>query len=448
MSAPAEVRVAGDLRQPERYEAAIASLFARRPERMVPGLARIRSLCRGLGDPQTAYEVVHLTGTNGKTSTARMVSSLLVEHGRRVGTYTSPHLQDVRERIRIDGVPIESWRFAEALARVEGQIPASEAELGEMVTFFEALTGVGAVSFRDAGVDVGVIEVGMGGRQDATNVHDAEVAVIGTVALDHPELGATIAEVAAEKAGIIADGAVVVVGPQTADADRIIAGQARARGARIRRSGSAFGVVVRQPVPGGQDLVLRVGRERFAVHLPLVGEHQADNAACALAAVDALLADRGGLRAESVVAGFARVVSPGRLESFGRGERAPVVLDGAHNPAGARSLVAALPEAFPGRGVVAVLGVLEDKDVTGVVTAVLEFADHVVVTAPPVARGLPADTLAATVRRCGGRATVAGDVQAAITVASRLAGGSGVVVVTGSLYLVGAARAVLGGGTE
>lgn len=448
MSAPADVRLAGHPRPAERYEAAIAALFARRPERMVPGLARIRSLCRHLGDPQTAYEVVHLTGTNGKTSTARMVTSLLVEHGRRVGTYTSPHLQDVRERIRIDGLPIERWRLAEALERLDRQMVASEAELGEMVTFFEALTGLGAVSFRQAAVDVGVIEVGMGGRHDATNVHDAEVAVIGTVSLDHPELGSTIAEVAAEKAGIIADGAVVVVGPQAADADRVIAAEAHARGARIRRSGSAFGVVSRQAVPGGQDLLLRVGRDHHAVHLPLVGEHQATNAACALAAADALLADHGGLRAESVATGLARVRSPGRLESFDRDDRASVVLDGAHNPAGARSLVEALPEAFPGRAFVPVLGILEDKDVAGVVAVVLELADHVVVTSPPAGRGMPADALAAAVRRCGGRATIAGEVQGAIAVASRLAGDSGVVVVTGSLYLVGAARAVVGGGVS
>lgn len=445
MTAAPELAVATRLVHPERYDAAVRRLFARRPERMVPGLARIRSLCREAGDPQHSYDTVHLTGTNGKTSTARMVTSLLIEHGWRVGTYTSPHLQDVRERIRIDGVPIGRSEFVSALERLDRQIAVSEQELGEMITFFEALTCLGASSFRDAGVEAGVIEVGMGGRLDATNVHEARVAVIGTVALDHPELGSTIPEVAREKAGIIADDAVVVVGPQPAGADRVIAAEARSRGARLRRAGSAFGVISRQPVPGGQDVRLRVGSHDHLAHLPLRGAHQATNAACALAAVEALLADHGGLCPDAVRMGFARVRSPGRLEVFERPGQATVVLDGAHNPEGTRSLALSLPEVFSGRAFVPVLGVLEDKDVEGVVAPILEFAKHTVVATSPAARGMPAECLAATVRRCGGRATIAPGVDEAIRAATQLAGPDGVVVITGSLYLVGAARAALGG---
>lgn len=433
---------------PDGYDAVVAALFARRPERMVPGLRRIRSLCCGLGDPQHAYAAVHITGTNGKTSMARMVTALLVEAGRRVGTYTSPHLQDVRERIRIDGLPVSRTAFLRVFDDLDAQISRTEHELGESVTFFEALTAMGALCFQDAGVDVGVIEVGMGGRWDATNVHDAQVAVIGTVGLDHPELGSTVAEVAGEKAGIIKElaggAAVAVVAPQRPEADRVIAAEVTARGARLRHAGRDFDVLSRRPVAGGQDLVLRVGSSVYDVHVPLHGRHQAINAVCALAAVDALVADAGGLCPDAVRAGFARVRSPGRLELFERPGRAPVVLDGAHNPDGARALAEALREAFPGRRLVAVLGVLGDKDVDGVVGAVLEVADEAVVTPSPCGRTAPVDQLASAVLRRGRPVSVASTVEEAIARAETAAGSDDVIVVTGSLYLVGAARDALG----
>jgi dihydrofolate synthase/folylpolyglutamate synthase len=423
----------------------VAALFARRPECLVPGLRRIRRLSHRLGDPQHAYPSLHITGTNGKTSTARIATSLLLAAGRSVGTYTSPHLQDVRERVRIDGVPVPRAILLHALAEVEAQIPGTEGELGEMVTFFEALTALGAVCFRDAGVDVGVIEVGKGGRWDATNVHDGQVAVIGTVGRDHLELGLCLAEVAAEKAGIVKDGATAVVGHQHPDADAVIAAQVAARSARLLHVGEAFEVLARTPLAGGQDLLVRVGDRAYGAYLPLHGAHQAANAACALAAVEGVLADVGGLSNEIVRAGLAAVRSPGRLEVFTREGAPPVVLDGAHNLDGAHSLVAAVRETFPGRRIVAVLGVHGDKDTDGMVGAVLELADHVVVTRPPCGRAATLAALAGAAARRGRRVGRAAQVTDALAAAGRVAGADDVIVVTGSLYLVGAARDLLGG---
>ncbi|CAN5186993.1 folylpolyglutamate synthase/dihydrofolate synthase family protein [soil metagenome] len=448
-AAPAGQAAAGTAARPidlRGYEAAVAALVARRPEWMVPGLKRIRALCREAGEPQHAYRAVHVTGTNGKTTTARMVTSLLVAAGHRVGTYTSPHLQDLRERIRIDDVPVDREGFLQGLADLSGPVERVEHRLGDMVTFFEVLTALGAVRFRDGAIDVGVIEVGMGGRWDATNVHDAEVAVIGRVGLDHPELGASLAEVAWEKAGIVKAGATAVLGPQPAEAVPVIRRAAEAHGALLLQAGTHFAVEARAAVPGGQDCILRVGGRRHAVHLPLHGAHQATNAACALAAVDALLDDTGGIGPDAVRAGFARVRSPGRLEVFDREGLAPVVLDGAHNPDGARALVAALAEAFPGRRVVAILGMLADKDVAQVTAAILEVADTVVATQSPCGRVAAAPQRLAELARGRARTVAqAPDVVAALAVADALAEPCDVVVVTGSLYLAGAAREALGG---
>jgi dihydrofolate synthase / folylpolyglutamate synthase len=427
------------------YHRRVEALFARRPEVIVPGLARIRALCRALGEPQHSYECVHITGTNGKTSTARMVTALLRAAGLHVGTYTSPHLQDVRERIRLDGAPVDRARFLAALGNVEARIPAAEAAVGQEITFFEVLTAVAAHCFQAAAVDTAVLEVGMGGLWDATNVHDARVAVIGRVGLDHPELGDTHAEVAAEKAGIIKDGADVVVGPQPPDAARVIARAAARRGARVRQLGADFGVMARLPVPGGQDVLLRSSGRTVTAHLPLHGAHQAVNAACALAAADAVLAARGGVPAAAVRAGFAEVRSQGRFEVFERPGAAPVILDGAHNPEGAGALVEGLCEAFAGRRVVAVIGVLADKDVVGMLGVLLERADDVILTRVPRPRAASPEALAEVAGRFGREVVTAPDVGSALGRADELAAPDDAIVVTGSLYLVGAVRGHLGG---
>nr|MBA2575663.1 dihydrofolate synthase [Euzebyaceae bacterium] len=298
------------------YEAAVGALFARRPEVMLPGLDRIRALSARLGDPQRAYPAVHITGTNGKTSIARMVTGVLEALGLLTGTYTSPHLHDVRERIRVGGRPVSPTAFVGRLDALAPHIAAVEAERGEMVTFFETLTALASACFAGAGVDVGVVEVGMGGRWDATNLVDGRVAVLGRVGLDHAELGSTVAEVAAEKAGIIKDGAAVVSAVQEPAAARVIARAAAAHGASILWEGRDFGLRSRRPTPDGQDLVLWAGEGAEAtVHLPLHGAHQAANAACAFAAVVAHV-PRAARDAEAVRTGFAAARSPGRLELF------------------------------------------------------------------------------------------------------------------------------------
>jgi dihydrofolate synthase/folylpolyglutamate synthase len=427
------------------YEAAVGALFARRPEVMLPGLDRIRALSARLGDPQRAYPAVHITGTNGKTSIARMVTGVLEALGLLTGTYTSPHLHDVRERIRVGGRPVSPTAFVGRLDALAPHIAAVEAERGEMVTFFETLTALASACFAGAGVDVGVVEVGMGGRWDATNLVDGRVAVLGRVGLDHAELGSTVAEVAAEKAGIIKDGAAVVSAAQEPAAARVIARAAAAHGASILWEGRDFGLRSRRPTPDGQDLVLWAGEGAEAtVHLPLHGAHQAANAACAFAAVVAHV-PRAARDAEAVRTGFAAARSPGRLELFHRPGRAPVLLDGAHNPDGARALAAALRGEFPFRRRVVVLGVMGDKDVDGIVGEVLGAADAVVVTQPASNRAAPADRLAKAVRLAGRTALTAVDVPAALALASELAGeDDAVVVVTGSLYTVGEAREIVG----
>ncbi|MFO8075040.1 MAG: bifunctional folylpolyglutamate synthase/dihydrofolate synthase [Actinomycetota bacterium] len=431
----------------ERYDAAVARLFARRPERMVPGLERIAALCGRLGQPQRAAAVVHLTGTNGKTSLARMIASLLEAHRLRTGTYTSPHLQDVRERVRIGDRPISREAMLAALAALDAPIAAVEADRGEMVTFFETLTALAYRQFAVEAVDTAVVEVGMGGRWDATNVADADVAVLNPVRLDHAELGSTVAEVAGEKAGIITAGAPAVLASQDEVAARILHAEARRVGAPLLVAERDFGLARREPAPEGQRLDLRAPRGAVdGAWLPLLGAHQAANAAVALAAVDALLERRGlPFDADAARAGLAAVRSPGRLEVVEPADGGPtVVLDGAHNPAGAAALAEALGSDVAAGRRVLVVGAMGDKDCAGILDALLPAVDDVVATEAPTGRSAPAERLAKLCRLAGREARAEGDLPAALAAARSSAGPDDVVVVTGSLYLVGAARDALG----
>ncbi|MEX0658759.1 MAG: folylpolyglutamate synthase/dihydrofolate synthase family protein [Egibacteraceae bacterium] len=427
------------------YEAAVARLFARQPTRMVPDLDRMATLVELLGRPDQAVPAIQITGTNGKTSIAAMVTSLLGALGLSAGTFTSPHLQDLRERIRVAGEPISRVDVAEALDYLEPFLAEVDTRHPDRTTFFEVLTALAMATFADRPVDVGVYEVGMGGRWDATNLVRGEVAVLARVSVDHPELGSDAPAVAQEKVGIIKDGAVVVSGPQEPEVADIVAGAAERAGGRLVVAGRDFGVGSRELAVGGQQLDLRgVTGAVTGVYLPLHGVHQADNAACALAAVEGFLGFAGGLDPEVVREGFAAVRSPGRLEVVRRTDASTVVLDGAHNPAGARALATALHEEFAFRHRVVVLGVLGDKDVEGIVDALLPVADHLVLTAPPSSRAAPADRLTKAVGRRTATVEVADDVATALELASGLAGEEDAVVVTGSLYTVGAARAALG----
>ena len=427
------------------YDAAVGALFARQPNRMVPDLDRMATLVELLGRPDQAVPAIQVTGTNGKTSIAAMVTALLGALGLSAGTFTSPHLQDLRERIRVAGEPISRDAVAEGLDYLEPFLGEVDARLPVRTTFFEVLSALAMTTFADRPVDVGVYEVGMGGRWDATNLVRGEVAVLGTVGVDHPELGTDAPTVAREKVGIVKDGAVVVSGPQEPAVADIVAAAARRAGGRLVVAGEDFGVAARELAVGGQQLTLRgVTGDVTDVFLPLHGAYQADNAACALAAVEGFLGFAGGLDAEVLREGFAAVRSPGRLEVVRRTHASTVVLDGAHNPAGARALSVALVDEFAFRHRVVVLGILGDKDIEGILDALLPVADHVVVTAPPSSRAAPADRLEAIARRRARTVEVADDVATALDLASGLAGEEDAVVVTGSLYTVGAARGALG----
>lgn len=427
------------------YEEAVAALFARRPRRLVRGLDRVRAVAELLDNPQRRYPVVHITGTNGKTSVARMVTALLRAEGLHVGTYTSPHLQDVRERVRVDGRPVPQDRFLDLLTELQPVLAAVEDRRGELVTFFETMTALAYQCFAREPVDVAVVEVGIGGRLDATNIACGRVAVLGPVGLDHPELGSTVEQVAGEKAGIIKPGAVAVSARQPAGAAEVIAAAAHRAGVRPLVEDRDFGVRAREPVPGGQRLELygQTGRA-YDVVLPVTGAHQAGNAALAVAAAGAFLGAPPA--AERVRAGLAALRSPGRLELVERRDAPDVLLDGAHNPDAARSLAAAVRAdlgRYPRRALV--LGVLGDKDVRGIVSALLPVVDEIVLAPPPSVRAGTQDDLAEVVRECGRAPVLATDVPAALDRAGALAGGyHGLVVVTGSLYVVGAARDALG----
>lgn len=429
-----------------RYEQAITELFNRRPEIMLPGLRRIQALCHSMGAPQRAFDAIHLTGTNGKTTTARMITSLLVASGQRVGTYTSPHLQDVRERFRIDGHPLAIDDLMAGLDALGPHIERVEEATGEMVTFFEASTALCLWAFARARIDTGVIEVGMGGRWDASNVVDGRVAVLGRVELDHPQLGCTVGEVAEEKAGIIKYGATVISANRQGAPAAVIAQEAAHRNATLALLDRDFGVIGRTLTPSGQRVVLRgLDGRHHTVDLPLHGAHQAVNAACALAAVQAYCV--APLDPTAVRDGFANVRSPGRLELLFTDDGVPVLLDGAHNPAAAVVLTRALHELHGRRRRVLVLGILADKDIRAMVQNLRDAADEVVITVPECPRAATLDTLRDACRATGLTVVAEiGDVASAVQVAAASAGRHGMVVVTGSLYTVGEARAALGGG--
>ncbi len=384
-----------------RYLAIEADLAGRWGESTIePTLARVAAVADLLGDPQRAFPVIHLAGTNGKTSTARMVESLLRSLGLRTGLFTSPHLHSVRERIRLDGEPVDMERFVriyDDIAPYLGMVDRrSTDEGGPRLSFFEVLTLLGYAAFADAPVDVAVVETGLGGTWDATNVADGAVAVITPIAIDHTGyLGTTIAAIAGEKAGIIKPGSSVVLAQQTLEAAEVLLRRAVETESVVAREGVEFGVVRRAPAVGGQVLTLQAPAGVYDdMFLPLFGAHQATNAAVALAAVEAFLG--GGttqLNADLVRSGFAATTSPGRLEVVRRGPT--VVVDAAHNPHGAQALAAAIVDSFEFTSLVGVVGVLDDKDARGVLEALEPVLAEVVVTRNSSPRATDADVLAA-----------------------------------------------------
>ncbi|SDM69974.1 dihydrofolate synthase / folylpolyglutamate synthase [Geodermatophilus siccatus] len=433
-------------------------LLARWPEtRLQPSLARISALVDLLGAPHRAYPVVQVAGTNGKTTTARMVDELLRGFGLRVGRFTSPHLQSVRERIVLDGEPVSAERFVETYDDIAPYVQMVDAAGEHPMSFFEVMVGMAYATFADAPVDVAVIEVGMGGTWDATNVVDARVAVVTPVALDHAEyLGPDVGTIAGEKAGVIKRDAVAVLARQQPAALDALVRRAVEVEAVVAREGTEFGVLDRRVAVGGQQLRLQgLGGEYEEVYLPLFGAHQAQNAATALAAVEAFLgagAATGPIDQETVRAAFAAVRSPGRLE---RVRTSPTVLvDAAHNPAGMAATVEAVRESFDFTRLVGVVGVVHGKDVEGMLRELETVCAELVVTQNSSSRAMPADELGALAVDVFGadRVSVQPQLPEALTEAVELAeagpddalGGSGVLV-TGSVITAGEARTLMGG---
>ncbi|MGH3252715.1 MAG: bifunctional folylpolyglutamate synthase/dihydrofolate synthase [Trebonia sp.] len=456
---------------------------SRRPEHQIdPTLDRVAALVGLLGDPHRAFPVVHVTGTNGKTSTTRMTESLLRERGLRTGRFTSPHLVSMRERIAVDGEPLSAERFIEIYEEISPYVKMVDDQQPAKMSFFEILTGMMFAAFADAPVDVAVIEVGMGGRWDATNVADGAVAVITPVAMDHMKwLGDTIEAIATEKAGIIKPGATAVIAQQQVAAAEVLLQHAALVGATVAREGFEFGVLTREVAVGGQQLVLQGLRGVYGdVYLPLFGAHQASNAACALAAVEAFAGvaetvpasddDPGstitlgaglstaGLDQDLVRAALARVTSPGRLDIL---RRSPTVIaDAGHNPAGVAVTVAALTESFSFDRIIGVVAVAEDKDVEGMLGELEPLLSEIVVTTNSSPRAMPADELAELARDIFGDDRVYVErrlddaIEAAVTLADEAdaesdaaGGGSGLgsvaILVTGSVVTAGDAQLLL-----
>jgi dihydrofolate synthase/folylpolyglutamate synthase len=477
-------------------------LESRWPEsRVSPTLDRIRTLTQYLGDPQRAYPVIHVTGTNGKTSTARMIESLLRAFGLQTGLITSPHLSDLRERIRLDGEPIDLDSFLGVYDEVAPVLAmadeASRLEGGPDLSFFEVMTALAYAAFADAPVDVAVVEVGMGGTWDATNVADGQVAVIMPVGMDHTaHLGDRLADIAAEKAGIIKPTSSVVLAAQEPEAMEVLAAAAAQLEAPAVVEGLHFGVLERLVAVGGQQVALRgLGGDYPEIFLPLFGAHQARNAAAALAAVESFFGigaaqpglalpepsaarpaaapsaagpAAGGadgppgvagdvpsapirqLDPAAVRAGLGSVTSPGRLEVV---RRAPtVVVDAAHNVPGARALAEAVADSFSFTRAVGVVGILVDKDAAGILSALEPVVDEVVITRSSSPRALPvADLAEIAIDVLGpGRVVAVGRLDEALDRAIELAesgspaGVGAGVLVTGSVTVAGEARLLLG----
>jgi dihydrofolate synthase/folylpolyglutamate synthase len=423
------------------YQDAVAALYARMPSRIGPSLERISHLMELLDHPERTAPAVHLTGTNGKTSTARMVAALLTAFDVGAGLYTSPHLQDVRERLALATRPISTEEFAETFTYLQPFLAEVDRAHDQPVTFHEVLTAMAFTWFAELPVDAQVVEVGMGGSWDATNLVHGDVAVINRVGLDHPELGDTPVAVAGEKAGIIKQGATVVSQAQDDDVLAVINRRAASLDAKVLLDGRDFGLERRRLAVGGQVLDLRTPTGTVTeVLVPLHGRYQADNAAGALMAVEAFLGGRR-LDADTVRSGFATVTSPGRLEVVSR--KPLVVLDGAHNPAGARALAAALLEEFVVDRRILVVASLADKDLRGILEGLAPAIGRLVVTTNHSPRAAPAERLRKEAEALGLVAETAPDVATAVSRAIDSATETEAVVVTGSLHTVGEARDLL-----
>jgi len=452
----------GRLREVER------EILARRPEHAIePSLGRITALVSLLGDPQRAYPVIHITGTNGKTSTARMTETLLRARGLRTGLFTSPHLSSIQERICVDGVPLSAERFVAAYQEIVPYLWLVDDSQPVPLSFFEVLVGMAFAVFADAPVDVAVIEVGMGGTWDNTNVADGAVAVVTPISIDHSRyLGNTVDAIAADKAGIIKPGAVAVLAQQPLEAAEMLLRRAADVGATVAREGLEFGVTSRELAVGGQLISIRgLLGEYGGLFLPLFGAYQAGNAACALAAVEAFAGAapdgaEGGpepLGEALVREAFSMMSSPGRLEIVRRSPT--VIVDAAHNPAGMAASMEALTEAFTFTDLIGILAVSEDKDVPAILDQLEPAVSELVVTCNSSQRSMNPAKLAELAGAVFGPDRVAvadrlddaieiavglaDEAEAAAEAAGALRGGGCGILVTGSVITAVDARLLL-----
>ncbi|QDO89340.1 bifunctional folylpolyglutamate synthase/dihydrofolate synthase [Ornithinimicrobium ciconiae] len=430
-------------------------ILARSPENVIePTLDRVVQVMDLLGHPQRNFPMIHITGTNGKTSTTRMVERLLRELGLTTGRFTSPHLHHLRERIAIAGEPVDPERFLAAyddvLPYVQMVDETSLAAGGPRITYFELLVIIAYAVFSDAPVDVAVVEVGLGGVWDATNVADGQVAVVAPVAIDHTRLlGDNLIDIATEKAGIIKSDAIAVLGVQENEVLQLLLERCDEVGATAQVEGLAYGVLQREVAVGGQLMSLRgLAGDYTDVFLPLFGAHQVHNAAMAVAAVEGFLG--GGeqpLDADVVRAAFADVSSPGRLEIVRRSPT--VIVDAAHNPAGIAAMAEAIRESFTFHRLVGVVAVLQEKDASTMLEVLEPLLDHIVVSRSTSPRSIPPERLGEMAVELFGedRVTVVRDLPDALDIASGMADGGGMtgaVLATGSITTVADVRMLLG----
>lgn len=376
-----------------RIDAIEQALLARWPEtRIEPTLERIAALVDILGSPQLTYPTIHVGGTNGKTTTSRMVDSLLFEMGLRTGRFTSPHLESYLERISINGQPIDAKELIFSFNDIAPYLDLMDSKFDHPISFFEAITALAFAAFAEHPIDVGVIEVGMGGLWDATNVVDADVSVIMPIGLDHTEyLGETLAEIAQTKAGIIKEGGFVVLAQQEPECAVELLKQAALVGADVAREGVEYSVISRSIAVGGQLLTIQGAKDVYTdIFIPLHGKHQASNAAAALVAVEAFFGDQE-LDIEAVRAGFANVTSPGRCEIIHRDPT--IIIDAAHNPHGAAALADTIQSEFTFDDVIGIFAPMGDKDVRGILLELEQVMDSVIVTANSSPRAMKIEEL-------------------------------------------------------
>ncbi len=434
----------------ERIDAIEQALLKRWPEtRIAPTLERIAALVDALGSPQLTYPTIHVGGTNGKTTTARMIDSLLFEMGLRTGRFTSPHLESYLERISINGQPIDPKAMIFSYNDIAAYLDFMDSKFDTPISFFEAMTALAFAAFAEHPIDVGVIEVGMGGEWDATNVVDADVSVIMPIDLDHTEyLGSTISEIAKTKAGIIKEGGFVVLAQQQPEAAVELLKKAAEVGADIAREGVEYVIESRAVAVGGQVLTIKTPKDTYEeIFLPLHGKHQASNAAAALVAVEAFFGDQE-LDYEAVLAGFANVQSPGRCEVLHRDPT--IIIDAAHNPHGAKAITETIQNEFTFDEVIGVVAAMGDKDVQGALVEFEKVMDSIIVTKNSSSRSMPVAEIEKIATSIFGadRVFAADNLEEAIEKAIKdsvrpLSEDTLGILITGSVVTVGEARTIV-----